>query len=114
VALKPDDQYEYKTCLKCGQSKKVLPPEGEPLWYWEEWIKSNELLSSREYDGMCMVCTRDALDYNFRMSVEKRYVAQGKPVPAWVWGERTEPTIATWYNAYKEMHAVKFREVNNG
>lgn len=84
MALKPNDQYEYRVCTSCEKKKKVHC-DNEPLWDWDEWIGDNKHLPDPEYQGLCFRCTREALDFNWRKATSERYEAEGKPVPKWVW-----------------------------
>jgi hypothetical protein len=79
MALKPDDQYEYKRCVQCGQSKKVHK-DREPLWDHDEWIRKDE--------DYCLRCRREDLDFRWRVSLSENYEKQGQQIPEWVWNRR--------------------------
>jgi hypothetical protein len=65
MALKPDNLYEYRACISCGKLKKVYC-DNEPLLDWTEWIKDNNHLSDPVYKGLCMICTREELDFRVK------------------------------------------------
>jgi hypothetical protein len=86
MALKPDDQYEYKICTVCGKRKKVHVGD-ELLFNHDEWIRDNSHLSEK-YHGMCLKCTTEELDFSWRKASHERYEAEGKPIPDWIWKNR--------------------------
>lgn len=91
MAVRPDDQYEYRVCTECKKSKKVYDKsKPEPLWNHDEWIGDNDHLQDEKYKGLCFRCTHDELDFGWRRATSERYEAEGKEIPWWVWHETKE------------------------